>query len=96
MRVYLFQDFFYFLHNWHEEKNNDWLWEKLNLGVVYSTEDFGNLDINQLPFDVGFLIEFKPIVRSQLAELADGYGLDLSAVQNDRFMTMLERHSYFK
>ena len=55
------QDFFYLLRSWHEEANNDELWEKLRLIVVYSTEDFGSLDINQSPFNVGLPIELKPL-----------------------------------
>ena len=47
------QDFFYLLRSWHEEANNIELWEQLRLIVVYSTEDFGKLDINQSPFNVG-------------------------------------------
>ena len=59
----LSQDFFYLLRSWHEEANNDELWEKLRLIVVYSTEDFGSLDINQSPFNVGLPIELKPLER---------------------------------
>ena len=88
------QDFFYLLRSWHEEANNDELWEKLRLVVVYSTEDFGNLDINQSPFNVGLPIELKSIERSQLSELANSYGLDLSATEIDRLMTMLGGHPY--
>ena len=88
------QDFFYLLRSWHEEANNDELWEKLRLIVAYSTEDFGNLDINQSPFNVGLPIELKPIERSQLSELANSYGLDISATESDRLMTMLGGHPY--
>jgi len=88
------QDFFYLLRSWHEESNNDELWEKLRLIVVYSTEDFGNLDINQSPFNVGLPIELKPIERSQIEELADSYSLALSTAEIDRLMTMLGGHPY--
>ena len=88
------QDFFYLLRSWHEEANNDELWEKLRLVVVYSTEDFGSLDINQSPFNVGLPIELKPIERSQLAQLATSYGLNLSSTQIERLMVMLGGHPY--
>ena len=88
------QDFFYLLRSWHEEANNDELWEKLRLIVVYSTEDFGNLDINQSPFNVGLPIELKPIERSQVLELATSYGLNLSTTESDLLMTMLGGHPY--
>ena len=88
------QDFFYLLRSWHEEANNNELWEKLRLVVVYSTEDFGNLDINQSPFNVGFPVELKPIDRPQLVELAHSYSLDLKEMELDRLMTMLGGHPY--
>ena len=88
------QDFFYLLRSWHEEANNDELWEKLRLVVVYSTEEFGSLDINRSPFNVGFPLELKPIERSQLSELADSYSLDLSSTEIDRLMVMLGGHPY--
>ena len=88
------QDFFYLLRSWHEEANNDDLWEKLRLIVVYSTEDFGSLDINQSPFNVGLPIELKPLERSQLSKLANDYGLNLSASQSESLMTMLGGHPY--
>ena len=88
------QDFFYLLRSWHEEANNDELWEKLRLIVVYSTEDFGSLDINQSPFNVGCPIELKPIDRSQLIKLAHSYDLKLSDEKCDLLMTMLGGHPY--
>ena len=88
------QDFFYLLRSWHEDANNEEVWEKLRLIVVYSTEDFGNLDINRSPFNVGLPIELKPIKRSQLEELADSYILNLSEEEIDRLMTMLGGHPY--
>ena len=90
----LSQDFFYLLRSWYEEANNEELWEKLRLIIVYSTEDFGNLDINQSPFNVGLPIELKPIERYQLIDLANYYGLNLSEPESDRLMTMLGGHPY--
>ncbi|MEL6579781.1 MAG: AAA-like domain-containing protein, partial [Cyanobacteria bacterium J06621_12] len=88
------QDFFYLLRSWHEEANNDELWEKLRLIVVYSTEDFGSLDINQSPFNVGLPIELKPLERSQISNLAADYGLNLSATESESLITILGGHPY--
>jgi len=88
------QDFFYLLRSWHEEANNDELWEKLRLVVAYSTEDFGNLDINQSPFNVGLPIELKPFERSQVEELASAYSLDFLEEEVNRLMMMLGGHPY--
>jgi len=88
------QDFFYLLRSWHEEANNDELWEKLRLIVVYSTEDFGSLDINQSPFNVGLPIELKSLERSQVVELAKSYNLELSETEINLLVKMLGGHPY--
>ena len=88
------QDFFYLLRYWHEEANNDELWENLRLIVVYSTEDFGSLDINQSPFNVGFPIELKLFNRQQVEKLAQIYKLNLSALDVDQLIEVLGGHPY--
>ena len=88
------QDFFYLLRSWHEEANNDELWEKLRLIVVYSTEDFGSLDINQSPFNVGLPIELKPFNRQQIEELAAFYSLNFSDTEFEQLIIMLGGHPY--
>ncbi|MGL5076420.1 MAG: AAA-like domain-containing protein [Waterburya sp.] len=88
------QDFFYLLRSWHEEANNDELWEQLRLVVVYSTEDFGTLDINQSPFNVGLPIELQPFDQQQIAELAISYQLDFSPDEIKIIIKMLGGHPY--
>lgn len=88
------QDFFYLLRSWHEEANNEDLWEKLRLTVVYSTEDFGNLDINRSPFNVGLAMELQSFSHQEIEELVDAYSLNLSVTEIDRLMTMLGGHPY--
>ena len=88
------QDFFYLLRSWHEEANNDELWEQLRLIVVYSTEDFGSLDINQSPFNVGKAIELQLFEKKQTAELAANYQLDLNSKDIDSIQQMLGGHPY--
>ena len=88
------QDFFYLLRSLHEDANNEELWEKLRLIVVYSTEDFGSLDINQSPFNVGLPIELKSLERSQVVELVKSYNLDFSEAEIDLLVNMLGGHPY--
>ncbi|GAB4535775.1 MAG: hypothetical protein Tsb0014_23050 [Pleurocapsa sp.] len=88
------QDFFYLLRSWHEEANNDELWEKLRLVVVYSTEDFGSLDINQSPFNVGLPIELQPLDSQQIEELASSYQLKFNSDEITLLITMLGGHPY--
>ncbi len=88
------QDFFYLLRSWHEEANNDELWEQLRLVVVYSTEDFGSLDINQSPFNVGLPIELKPFNQQQVEELAQLYGLDFLPEEIKQLIQIIGGHPY--
>lgn len=88
------QDFFYLLRCWHEEANNEELWEKLRLIVVYSTEDFGSLDINQSPFNVGIPIELKSFGRQQIEELGGIYRLNLSSSDINQLLNLLGGHPY--
>lgn len=88
------QDFFYLLRSWHEEANNEELLELLRLVVVYSTEDFGSLDINQSPFNVGVPIELKSFNQQQVEQLAISYQLNLSKLEINQVMTMLGGHPY--
>jgi transcriptional regulator with XRE-family HTH domain len=51
------------LRSWHEETKHDPVWQHLRLVVVYSTDVYLPLDINQSPFNIGLpltLPEFTP------------------------------------
>ena len=90
----LSQDFFYLLRSWYEEANNDELWEQLRLVVVYSTEEFGNLDINQSPFNVGLPIELKSFTPQQIKELATSYQLNFTEDETMLLTKILGGHPY--
>lgn len=70
------QGFFPMLRSWHEEAKTMESWEKLRLIVVHSTEDYGPLDINQSPFNVGLPIELSEFTSEQVADLAQRHQLD--------------------
>ena len=88
------QDFFYLLRSWHEEANNIDLWEQLRLIVVYSTEDFGKLDINQSPFNVGLPVELQPFSQEQVKSLVQLHGLNWSNTEISKLMTMVGGHPH--
>lgn len=64
------QGFFPMLRSWYEEARIDDLWEKLRLVVVHSTEDYGALDLNQSPFNVGLPVELTEFTPEQVSDLA--------------------------
>jgi AAA-like domain len=72
------QEFLPLLRLWHEEANNLDVWAKLCLIVVYSTEVYIPLDLNQSPFNVGLPIRLPTFDLEQTQTLALRYGLTLT------------------
>lgn len=70
------QGFFPMLRSWHEEAKTLDIWEQLRLIVVHSTEDYGPLDINQSPFNVGLPIELTEFTNEQVENLAQRHQLN--------------------
>lgn len=92
------QGFFPMLRSWHEEAKTMESWEKLRLVVVHSTEDYGSLDINQSPFNVGLPIELSEFNAQQVEDLARRYQLNqttqLGAEGLTPLQAMLGGHPY--
>ncbi|HEY9810542.1 MAG TPA: AAA-like domain-containing protein [Halomicronema sp.] len=68
--------FFPMLRSWHEEAKAMEVWEKLRLIVVYSTEYYGKLDINQSPFNVGLPVELREFNLAEVESLGRQHSLD--------------------
>ncbi|MCL1464800.1 AAA-like domain-containing protein [Argonema galeatum] len=82
------QDFFDMLRSWYEEANNKDIWKKLRLVVVHSTEDYGKLDINKSPFNVGLQIELNEFTSEQVQSLVKQHQLDL--IEGENFTSLRE------
>ena len=54
-----YKNFLPMLRRWHDLANELETWEKLRLIISYRTEDYGRLDINQSPFNVGVPISIR-------------------------------------
>lgn len=54
-----YQNFLPMLRRWHDLANESETWEQLRLIISYRTEDYGRLDINQSPFNVGVPISVR-------------------------------------
>lgn len=87
-------EFFDLLRSRYEEGNNYELWERLRQIIVYSTEDFGSLDINKSPFNVGTPIELKNFNKQQVKELASLHDLNLSDEDINQLMELVGGHPY--
>jgi DNA-binding CsgD family transcriptional regulator/DNA-binding MarR family transcriptional regulator len=88
----IYQNFFPMLRNWYEKASESETWEKLRLVVAHSTEDYGQLDINQSPFNVGYPIVLEEFTLEQIQTLASRHGLDRQAV--DPLISMVGGHPY--
>lgn len=88
------QGFFPMLRSWHEEAKTIDIWEELRLVVVHSTEDYGPLDINQSPFNVGLPVELTEFTPQQVEDLARRHQLDWNNGQVQQLMAMVGGHPY--
>lgn len=88
------QGFFSMLRIWHEEAKTVELWEQLRLIVAHSTEDYGRLDINQSPFNVGLPIELGEFVPEQVLALAETHQLPWSLAEVNQLMALVGGHPF--
>lgn len=89
------RDFLPMLRVWHEETNNLAIWEKLRMVVVYSTEVYIPLNLNQSPFNVGLPLQLPKFDLEQTQDFALRHGLELSDNQDlDRLRAMVDGHPY--
>lgn len=88
----IYKNFFPMLRNWNENANESETWEKLRLLVAHSTEDYGRLDINQSPFNVGLPIKLDEFTKEQVQSLAVRHGLDSKNILP--IMSLVGGHPY--
>ncbi len=88
----IYKNFFPMLRNWNENANESETWEKLRLLVAHSTEDYGRLDINQSPFNVGLPIKLDEFTEEQVQSLAMRHGLDSKNILP--IMSLVGGHPY--
>jgi AAA-like domain len=88
------QGFFSMLRSWHEEAKTIDIWENLRLIVAHSTENYGSLDINQSPFNVGLVVELVEFTQEQIKDLAQRHKLNYNQTQVEELMSMLGGHPY--
>jgi hypothetical protein len=86
--------FFAMLRSWHEEAKTVDIWENLRLVVVNSTENYGSLDINQSPFNVGLVVELKEFTQEEIEDLAQRHQLNYNQTQVQELISMLGGHPY--
>jgi AAA-like domain len=88
------QGFFAMLRSWHEEAKTVEIWENLRLAVVHSTENYGSLDINQSPFNVGLVVELTEFSKEQIEVLVHHHQLNYNQTQVQQLMSLICGHPY--
>lgn len=88
------QGFFGILRTCHEEANNRDIWKRLRLVIVHSTENYGRLDINHSPFNVGEPIELTEFTPTQVKDLAQRHQLNWHDDLVQQLMGMIGGHPY--
>ncbi|PSB02346.1 AAA-like domain-containing protein [Merismopedia glauca] len=72
----IYQNFFPMLRHWHENANESETWAKLRLIVAHSTEDYGKLDLNQSPFNIGLPIRLDDFDLEKVRTLVMRHAID--------------------
>jgi len=86
-------DFLGMLRAWYEKarygNSTSNIWQQLRLMVVYSTEIYLPIDLNQSPFNVGLSVELPPFTQEQVLDLAQRYGLEWVELCAKQLMELL-------
>lgn len=87
-------DFLPMLRSFHEQSRRSLLWQKLRLVLVYSTDIYVPLNINQSPFNVGLSVKLPPFNSQQVRDLAQRYELNWQGNEVERLMSLIGGHPY--
>jgi len=80
--------------SWHEEAQQDRVWQHLRLVIAYSTDMYLPLDINQSPFNIGLPIRLPGFTREQVQTLAEGYQVAWEGEACDRLLSLIGGNPY--
>ncbi len=90
----LTEDFLPLLRSWYEEGKQIDTWQKLRLIIVYSTEVYVPLKINQSPFNIGLPLTLPEFTVEQVEDLAKLHNLDWNRHQTEALMAMVGGHPF--
>jgi diguanylate cyclase (GGDEF)-like protein len=93
------REFLPLLRFWHEQAKQVGVFQKLRLVVVYNTEVYIPLSLNQSPFNVGRPIQLPEFTPEQVQELVKRHGLQWSDEEPQRqhwrsLLDLLGGHPY--
>lgn len=88
-------DFLPLLRSFHEQSRRSAGWQKLRLVLVYSTDVYVPLKINQSPFNVGLSLKLPTFNKEQVLNLARRYELNWQGEKEvEQLMSLIDGHPY--
>jgi len=89
------EDFLPLLRSWYEKAKQEEIWQKLRMIVVYSTEVYIPLKINQSPFNIGLPLRLPPFTLEQVQDLAQRHRLSwLKDIHIKQLLEIVGGHPY--
>ena len=82
------------LRSWHEESKKTEVWENLRMVLLYSTDCYVKLPVNQSPFNVGFTVELPEFVPQAVQDLASRHQLRWNDHDLSKLMAMIGGYPY--
>lgn len=82
------------LRSWHEESKKTEVWENLRMVLLYSTDCYVKLPVNQSPFNVGFLVELTEFAPQAVQDLASRHQLRWNDQELSKLMAMIGGYPY--
>ncbi|NES99716.1 MAG: diguanylate cyclase [Sphaerospermopsis sp. SIO1G1] len=93
--AHIAQEFLPLLRSWYELAKQSHVWMQLRLALVYSTEVYVPLNVNQSPFNVGLSLKVAEFNSEQVMEFARRYELKSFSLGNARkLMELVGGHPY--
>lgn len=88
------REFLSLLRAWHERAKMNKRWATMRLVLLYSTEVYLPLQVNQSPFNVGEPIQLLEFTPKQVETLAKNHEVNLDQDQLQRLFEMVGGHPY--
>ena len=88
------RNFLSMLRSWFDETKKTDIWENLRMVLLYSTNDYVKLPINQSPFNVGFEVELTEFSQQNILDLARRHQLSWGTDEVVALMTMIGGYPY--
>lgn len=84
----LTRDFLGLLRSWYEVTKDAEIWKNLRLIIVHATDIYMPIKTSQSPFNVGLVVELSAFERSQVEDLVQRYGFQLTVSELEDLISL--------